>query len=134
MSTTTTTNTHYLIRPADPAQSQPVAKARGASMQILIGPEDQAPRYFTRMFTLQPGGRIPRHWHPDIEHEQFVVSGEMHMGLGEDERVVKTGDSIFIPARTPHWYENRGTEAVQFLCIVPRTEQYVTEWMEVLDP
>lgn len=126
-------STHpYTIRAADVAQAQVVPKARGARMQVLIGPDDGAARFFKRMFTLDPGGRIPKHWHPDIEHEQFIVSGEMHMGLGDDERVVRAGDSVFIPAQTPHWYENRGAEPVQFLCVVPRTEQYVTEWMEEL--
>jgi quercetin dioxygenase-like cupin family protein len=120
----------YVIRAVSDAPAQVVSRARGATMQTLIGPDDGAPRFAKRLFTLAPGGRIPKHWHPDIEHVQYVVAGELRLGLGDDEHIVRAGDSVFIPAKTPHWYENRGAVPVQFLCVVPRTAQYVTEWEE----
>ena len=43
---------------------------------------------------------------------------------------VRPGDSVFIPAGVRHWYENRDNVAVRFLCVVPATNNYQTEWLE----
>lgn len=108
----------------------PVQRARGARMAVLIGPDEGAPRFIMRRFTLAPGGRIPTHRHDSIEHEQVMVSGEMTIGLGDKAHTVRAGDAIFIPAGTAHWYENAGTAEVEFLCAVPYTSDYATEWLE----
>ncbi|MDR5682865.1 MAG: cupin domain-containing protein [Armatimonadota bacterium] len=119
-----------VIRPAKDVPPRPVERADGAVMRVLIGPDDHAPHFVTRKFTIQPGGRIPKHRHPTIEHEQYVLSGRMRLGIGGEVREVSAGDAVFIPAGTPHWYENHGTEPVEFLCVVPRTPSYPTEWLE----
>jgi quercetin dioxygenase-like cupin family protein len=118
------------VRPEAEQSFVPVARARGARMAVLVGPEDGVPHFVTRKFVLEPGGRIPAHRHAEIEHEQVVLSGEMTLGLDDEARVVSGGDAVFIPAGTAHWYENRGTVPVEFLCVVPRTERYETEWLE----
>lgn len=119
-----------VVRSMSSVAPQRVERARGAEIQILIGPADGAPNFVTRRFTLAPGGRIPRHRHDTIEHEQVVLSGTMVIGLGEREVEVGAGDVVFIPAGTAHWYENRGGEPVAFLCMVPETANYQTEWLE----
>jgi quercetin dioxygenase-like cupin family protein len=118
------------VVPPEEHAYQPVARARGARMAVLIGPDDGAPNFVTRRFVLEPGGRIPGHRHPSIEHEQVVLRGEMTIGLDQTTRHVSPGDAIFIPAGVAHWYENRGDEPVEFVCIVPRTVDYATEWLE----
>ena len=105
-------------------------RAPGATIQVLIGPEEGAQRFFTRQFTLLAGGRIPEHRHADIEHEQVVVEGEMVLRMNGEEHVVRAGDAVFIPAGTRHSYENRGTVPVRFLCMVPSKTAYQTEWLE----
>ena len=107
-----------------------VGRSRGATIQTLIGPADGAPHFTTRRFTLAAGGRIPRHRHANIEHEQWILSGSMVIGLDDREAVVVEGDSIFIPAGVAHWYENRTDEPVSFLCVIPHTLDYQTEWLE----
>ena len=106
-----------------------VERSSGASIQILLGPDDGMPNFFMRRFTIQPGGRIPTHSHPNIEHEQWVLEGEMVLGLDDEVVVVNAGDSVYIPAEVTHWYENRGEVPVRFLCMVPRTETYETQWL-----
>lgn len=119
-----------VIRDAAAVTPQPVERTRGAAIQILIGPADGAPNFITRRFTLDPGGRIPKHRHNSIEHEQVMLAGTMTIGLDRREADVTAGDSIFIPAGVAHWYENRTDEPVAFLCMVPITADYQTEWLE----
>ncbi|MFC2171294.1 isoaspartyl peptidase/L-asparaginase, partial [Acidobacteriota bacterium] len=111
-----------------------VEGSQGARIQILLGPDDGAPNYITRCFTMDPGARIPAHRHDTIEHEQVVLEGEMAIGLGDDEALVKAGDCVFIPDGVAHWYENRGSVPVRFLCVVPNTTDYQTEWLEESEP
>jgi len=109
---------------------EPVSRTRGARKAELIGASEGAPNFATRRFVLEPGARIPAHRHPDIEHEQYVVSGEITLGLGDESELARAGDVVFIPAETVHWYENRTDEPAEFLCTVPITEEYETEWLE----
>ena len=102
----------------------------GAVIQVLLGPNDGMPNFYTRRFTIQPGGRIPAHRHPHIEHQQVVLQGQMTLILDGEPHEVKTGDCVYIPARVGHAYENRGDVPVRFLCMVPVTEAYETEWLE----
>lgn len=119
-----------VVRSIDSVTPETVTRSRGAAIQVLIGPADGAPNFVTRRFTLAPGGRIPRHLHDTIEHEQVMLEGAMVLGLGERELEVRAGDAIFIPAGTAHWYENRSEAPAVFLCMVPSTSDYSTEWLE----
>ena len=122
--------TQPVIRAMDDENAVPVERARGTTIEVLLGAADGAPHFATRRFTIAPGGRIPCHRHDDIEHEQVVLEGRMVLGL--DERVVEVGpgDCLLIPAGVAHWYENRGEAPVRFLCMVPLTDGYQTEWLE----
>lgn len=112
------------------APAPPVKRARGARMAVLIGPEQGAPNFVTRRFILAAGARIPAHRHPTIEHEQVMIRGEMVLGMGDEMRTVRAGDAIYLPAGCAHWYENRAAAEVEFLCVVPNTKEYATEWLE----
>mgnify|MGYP001550341084 CR=1 FL=1 len=119
-----------IVRPIDDVPAEPVPNSRGATIQVLLGPGDQMPNFYTRRFTLEPGARIPEHLHDTIEHEQLVLEGAMAVSLAGEERTVRAGDCVYIPAGCAHWYENRGDVPVRFLCMVPATSDYSTEWLE----
>ena len=114
----------------DASRGVPVERTRGARIEILLGPEEGVPNFATRRFTVDPGGRIPCHRHDAIEHEQVILEGSMVIGLDDREVEVAAGDCVFIPAGVAHWYENRGDGPVRFLCVVPMTADYQTEWLE----
>ena len=122
--------TEPVIRTMDDDKAVPVERARGTTIEVLLGAADGAPRFATRRFTIAPGGRIPCHRHDDIEHEQVVLEGSMVIGLDERVADVSVGDCLLIPAGVAHWYENRGAVPVRFLCLVPLTDVYQTEWLE----
>ncbi len=119
-----------VIRASNSVEAIDVPRSRGTTLQVLLGPESGVPNFITRQFTVEPGGRIPCHRHDTIEHAQVVLAGAMVISLDGRESEVSTGDSVFIPAGCSHWYENRGEVPVRFLCVIPRTEDYQTEWLE----
>ena len=118
------------VESAEGRRLEPVPRCRGAKKAVLIGEEEGAPNFAKRRFVLEPGGRIAAHRHPHIEHEQYVLSGEMTLGLDDETMTAGEGDVVFIPAGTVHWYENQTDESVEFLCTVPITDEYTTEWLE----
>jgi quercetin dioxygenase-like cupin family protein len=96
---------------------EPVPDGTGTSRQVLIGP-DEGPNFAMRRFVMDPGGGIPAHTNT-VEHEQYVLRGRARLGIGNEVVEVKTGDVVFIPAGTPHWYQVEGDEPFEFLCVVP---------------
>jgi len=110
--------------------AKPVDKAVKTEIEWLIDRNDGAPNFELRKFTIKPGGSIPKHYHPDIEHEQYVLAGDYEVGIGKKVHRLRAGDSVFIPAGTVHWYRNRGKKDAEFLCIVPKVEKYDAIYLE----
>lgn len=112
------------VKRAGRAKPQKVDRAVKAEIEWLVDRHDGAPNFEMRRFKIRPGGSIPKHHHPDIEHEQYVLKGNYRVGIGDRVHQVKTGDSIYIPPGTPHWYKNSGRVTAEFLCIVPKKAKY----------
>ncbi len=106
------------VKRAESVEYESVEAAQGLSKGVLVGPDDGAPNFAMRRFTLAPGTTVPRHTNA-VEHEQYVLEGEYVVGIDDEERTVSAGDSIFIPAETVHWYRNEGETTGAFLCVVP---------------
>ena len=112
------------VKRAGKTRPKKIENAVRAEIEWLVDRHDGAPNFEMRKFTIKPGGSIPRHYHPDIEHEQYVLGGTYKVGIGNRVHEVKMGDSIYIPMGTLHWYKNTGKEDAEFLCIVPKKEKY----------
>ena len=120
----------------DGVESEPVDAADGLSKGVLLGPET-TPTLSLRRFELDPGATVPEHTN-EIEHEQYVLSGEYVVGISEPsetptdgdaasetEYTVSAGDSIHIPAGAVHWYRNEGDEPGTFICAVPNGDDSI---------
>lgn len=109
-----------------------VDAGEGMSKSVLIGPEQGAPNFAMRRFELASGARVPKHTN-EVEHEQYVLSGEYTVGFREDgeenEYIVSQGDSMLIPAGVVHWYRNEGDDTGEFICVVPNGDDEI----QVLD-
>jgi len=92
--------------------------AKGAYVQWLIDSSKGAERFAMRIFTIKPGGVIPRHSHW-YEHEIYVVKGGGIIGAGDKEYEVYEGNAIYVPPNIPHWYRNNRSEDWVFICIIP---------------
>ena len=118
------------IKAAGTVKPQKVGRAVKTDIEWLVDSHDGATNFEMRRFTIRAGGSIPKHYHPEIEHEQYVLKGKYEVGIGDKVHVVKAGDSIFIPQGTLHWYRNRGRGDAEFLCIIPKKEKYDSIYVE----
>ncbi|MCW5776476.1 MAG: cupin domain-containing protein [Phycisphaeraceae bacterium] len=109
-----------LIRNIDETPMTPVEMpgVRGATMAVMVGRGDGAPNFALRQFRVEHGGHTPRHAH-DYEHEVFVVSGGGTVLLGGEERPIRAGDVILVPAAEEHQFRATAPEGLRFLCLVP---------------
>lgn len=119
-----------MLKSSRSVKAEPAKNSKDTVLQWLIDKNDGAPNFELRKFRMKSGGRIPKHYHPDIEHEQYVLKGNYLVGIGKETHKVKAGDVLFIPAGTIHWYENTSREDAEFLCIIPRRENYDTVYLE----
>jgi quercetin dioxygenase-like cupin family protein len=113
--------------PVHPSRTVPpeVVPAGSATIrQILIGP-DEGPNFALRKFSMEPGGGMPLHTNR-VEHEQYVLRGRARVVIGDEVLEVKKDDAIFIPAGVPHSYDALGSEAFEFLCVVPNQPDETT--------
>jgi len=85
--------------------------------------------------TLTPGGGHAFHKHPQQEEAIYVVSGEVEQWLDQDKRVLKAGDTVFIPAGTVHASFNKSDGDARLLAILGPTigEENGYEVVEVAD-
>jgi quercetin dioxygenase-like cupin family protein len=112
------------VKHIDMVPAEDVVAGKGTRLQILIGP-DESPNFALRRLAIEVGGGMPRHTNT-IEHEQYVLSGQGRIGIGDEIHEVKAGHVILIPAGTPHWYQNIGAEPFVFLCAVPNLPDSVS--------
>lgn len=90
---------------------------QGVKMAVMVGRSDGAPHFAMRHFEVQAGGHSPRHSH-DYEHEVFVVEGTGTVLLEGQERPIRKGDVIYVPADQEHQFK-AGEQGMSFLCLVP---------------
>lgn len=90
------------IRHSHNIETSVVKEGFGVTKKVLISLKE-APNYEMRCFVIEPGGKLPKHTNR-VEHEQYVLNGHGRLGLGDETFEVQKGDVVFIPAETPHWY------------------------------
>ena len=113
-----------LIRRSEEIEYEEVGAADGMSKGVLIDEERGAPNFAIRRFELEPGASVPEHTN-EVEHEQYVLSGEYVVGIEDEEYTVSEGDSLLIPAGVVHWYRNEGDEPGAFICAVPNGDDEI---------
>ena len=102
--------------------------ADGASIRWVIDERPHgAPTYRLRVIEVEPGGHTPHHDHW-FEHENYVISGEGEVQIGEKVFEVKAGDVVFVPPHVEHQYRSTGDEPLKFLCGIP------SEWVQQARP
>ena len=93
--------------------------AKGVTFRVMIGEREGAPNYVMRHFHIDPGGYTPYHSHP-WEHEIFIIEGEGVIKVKGEERVLRPGDSVFIPPDEEHQFIASETKDLNLICVIPR--------------
>ena len=118
------THVDPVVKHAADVEAREVTAGTATRTQVLLGPDDGAPNFLMRRFTMGEGGGMPRHTNT-VEHEQYVLAGRARIEIGGDVHEVSAGDVLYIPAGEPHAYEV--VEApFEFLCMVPNEPDQLT--------
>ena len=83
---------------------------------ILLTGEDTAGRYCLIDMLVPPGGGPPPHRH-DFEEMFTILEGEIEVTFRGAKSVVRTGETVNIPANAPHTFRNRSERPARLLCL-----------------
>lgn len=106
-----------VVRDAGAVPSRAVGAGKGTRVRVLVGPDQGAPNFSLRRFSMDEGGGIPLHTNR-VEHEQYVLRGRARIRIGAREHDVGPDDVLYIPAGVPHAYEVL-EGPFEFICVVP---------------
>jgi quercetin dioxygenase-like cupin family protein len=93
-----------------------VSPRNNGSQRLVMGTEDMA-----------PGDEFPTHKHLGQDEILYIEKGTVHVHLGDQERDLHAGGTVFIPALTWVSVKNAGSEAVSvvFVFSAPGFENYM---------
>ena len=93
-----------------------VSPKNNGSQRLVFGTED-----------MSPGDEFPTHKHLGQDEILYIEKGTVHVHLGDQERDLHAGGTVFIPANTWVSVKNAGTETVSvvFAFSAPGFEDYM---------
>ena len=88
----------------------------GDTYTVLLGGKDTNGRYCLIDMLIPPGGGPGPHRH-DFEESFTILSGEIEATFRGEKQVVRSGETLLIPANAPHSFKNVSGETTRLLCI-----------------
>jgi quercetin dioxygenase-like cupin family protein len=74
---------------------------------------------------VEPHGFVAAtHIHPSQEERFQVLAGTLEMRVGRETLMARPGDSVVVPAGTPHRFRNAGDRTAHFVCEVRPALQF----------
>ena len=98
--------------------SPQVELSPGFERRELVSGELGAESLTVAHATLRPDGGAPLHTHP-TEEAMVILEGEAVAWLGDDEVVVRRGQTVLAPAGVKHGFVNRSGKPVRIMAIFP---------------
>ena len=98
--------------------SPQVELSPGFERRELVSGELGAESLTVAHATLHPDGGAPLHTHP-TEEAMVILEGEAVAWLGDDEVVVRRGQTVLAPAGVKHGFVNRSGKPVCIMAIFP---------------
>ena len=97
------------------------ATYKDVTRQTLLGEGsgEEALRFITRYFEVQPGGysTLELHQHP---HVVLILRGAGHVVLDDQTHGIGPHDCVYVAPGTKHQFRATGSEPLGFLCVVDR--------------
>jgi quercetin dioxygenase-like cupin family protein len=100
----------------DEDQSLPHLGLVGDTYTILIGGGDTDGKYTLVDMHVPPGGGPPPHRH-DFEEMFSVLEGEVEVTFRGETLTARAGETINVPANSPHGFRNVGEGPARLLCM-----------------
>jgi quercetin dioxygenase-like cupin family protein len=88
----------------------------GDTYTVLLSGTDTAGQFCLIDMHVPPGGGPPPHRH-DFEETFVLLDGELEATVRGQKRTVKAGETIHIPANSPHQFHNAFSRPVRMLCV-----------------
>src|SRR5437660_8777626 len=88
----------------------------GDTYTILLSGNDTNGRYCLIDMLIPPGGGPGAHRH-DFEESFTILEGEIEATFRSKKSVVRSGETVNIPANAPHSFTNASKQTVRLLCI-----------------
>jgi len=88
----------------------------GDTYTVLLSGTDTAGQFCLIDMHVPPGGGPPPHRH-DFEETFVLLDGELEATFRGQKRTVKAGETIHIPANSPHQFHNAFSRPVRMLCV-----------------
>src|SRR5664279_804102 len=107
---------HLKVARPDTDESLPHIGLVGDTYTILLSGADTGGRYCLIDMHIPPGGGPPPHRH-DFEESFTVLEGEIEATFRGEKSIVHTGQTVSIPANSPHSFTNASGAAARLLCI-----------------
>ena len=80
----------------------------------ILTPEQDARELGGWFGLLEPGNEVPMHYHERRESIFIPIQGEVMMMLEGEERLIKTGEVIFMPPMVKHGLVNRSDKDCRY--------------------
>jgi quercetin dioxygenase-like cupin family protein len=88
----------------------------GDTYTIVLTGKDTAGRFCLIDMYIPPGGGPPPHRH-DFEETFTLLEGELETTFRGNQKVVRPGETVNIPANAPHRFQNVSGSPARLLCI-----------------
>jgi quercetin dioxygenase-like cupin family protein len=88
----------------------------GDTYTILLSGSDTAGKFCLIDMYVPPGGGPPPHRH-DFEETFILLEGELEATFRGQQRSVRGGETLHIPANSPHQFHNSSSTPARMLCI-----------------
>ena len=115
------------VSPDDPTRALAIARPNndeqlphvgivGDTYTILLSGKDTAGRYCLIDMHIPHGGGPPPHRH-DFEETFSLLDGELEFTFRDAKTIVRSGETIHIPANAPHMFRNASGQPARLICI-----------------
>jgi quercetin dioxygenase-like cupin family protein len=88
----------------------------GDTYTVTVTGEQTAGRFCVIDMHIPPGGGPPPHRH-DFDETFILLDGEMEATFRGKKTIVRTGETINIPANAPHQFHNISAQPVRMICV-----------------
>ena len=112
----------YVLKLAD-GRNEPIKDLDGASRTILVDEQTVNANEITFGHSkYEPKTSMhKKHTHPNAEEIMYMLSGRGLAGVNDEETVVGSGDTIWVPKGAVHWFSNPFDEPCEFIFIYTKS-------------